>query len=43
MGTLGRERVGTAGLAITMANDLQAMISAARATNPDAIADLRIA
>jgi len=39
MGTLGRERVGTAGQAITMAADLRAMISAARAVNPDALED----
>jgi alkylation response protein AidB-like acyl-CoA dehydrogenase len=39
MGTLGRERVGTAGQAITMAADLRAMISAARAVNPDALDD----
>jgi alkylation response protein AidB-like acyl-CoA dehydrogenase len=39
MGTLGRERVGTAGLAITMAADLRAMISAARAVNPEALDD----
>ncbi|HEX5615361.1 MAG TPA: acyl-CoA dehydrogenase family protein [Acidimicrobiia bacterium] len=39
MGTLGHERVGTAGLAITMAQDLRAMISAARALNPDALDD----
>jgi alkylation response protein AidB-like acyl-CoA dehydrogenase len=39
MGTLGRERVGTAGLAITMAQDLRAMISAARACNPGALDD----
>lgn len=39
MGTLGRERVGTAGLTTTMAADLQAMISAARAVNPDALTD----
>jgi alkylation response protein AidB-like acyl-CoA dehydrogenase len=39
MGTLGRERVGTAGLAITMAQDLRAMISAARACNPAALDD----
>ncbi len=38
MGTLGHERVGTAGLAITMAADLRSMISAAKATNPDAFA-----
>ncbi|MEX0663949.1 MAG: acyl-CoA dehydrogenase family protein [Acidimicrobiia bacterium] len=39
MGTLGRERVGTAGQAITMAADLRAMISAARAVNPDSLDD----
>jgi alkylation response protein AidB-like acyl-CoA dehydrogenase len=42
MGTLGRERVGTAGLAITMAADLRSMISAARAVNPDALEDPEI-
>src|SRR5260370_21436780 len=42
MGTLGRERVGTAGLAGTMAADLRAMISAARAVNPDALADAEV-
>jgi alkylation response protein AidB-like acyl-CoA dehydrogenase len=42
MGTLGRERVGTAGLAITMAADLRAMISAAREVNPDALEDAEI-
>jgi alkylation response protein AidB-like acyl-CoA dehydrogenase len=39
MGTLGRERVGTAGLAITMAADLRSMISAARSVNPGALDD----
>jgi alkylation response protein AidB-like acyl-CoA dehydrogenase len=39
MGTLGRERVGTAGLAITMGQDLRAMISATRACNPAALDD----
>ena len=39
MGTLGRERVGTAGLAITMRADLDAMINMARAVNPDALED----
>ena len=34
MGTLGHERVGTAGLAITMRADLDAMISLARADEP---------
>jgi alkylation response protein AidB-like acyl-CoA dehydrogenase len=42
MGTLGRERVGTAGLAITMAADLRAMISTARSVNPDALDDPEI-
>ncbi|UCE84941.1 MAG: acyl-CoA dehydrogenase family protein [Deltaproteobacteria bacterium] len=39
MGTLGKERVGTAGLAIGMRSDLDAMISLARSTNPGALAD----
>ncbi len=39
MGTLGRERVGTAGQAITMAADLRSMISTARAVNPDSLND----
>jgi alkylation response protein AidB-like acyl-CoA dehydrogenase len=39
MSTLGHERVGTAGLSITMAADLRAMIAAARAVNPDALRD----
>jgi alkylation response protein AidB-like acyl-CoA dehydrogenase len=39
MGTLGHERVGTAGLAITMKADLDSMINLARATNPDALRD----
>jgi len=39
MGTLGHERVGTAGLAIAMAADLRSMISAARAVNPGALDD----
>ncbi|MBA3304080.1 MAG: acyl-CoA dehydrogenase family protein [Actinomycetota bacterium] len=39
MGTLGHERVGTAGLAITMRADLDSMISLARAVNPDALDD----
>ena len=34
MSTLGHERVGTAGLSITMAADLRAMISAARRRTP---------
>ena len=39
MSTLGYERVGTAGLSITMAADLRAMIATARSTNPDALRD----
>jgi alkylation response protein AidB-like acyl-CoA dehydrogenase len=39
MGTLGHERVGTAGLAIGMRSDLQAMVSLARSVNPGALSD----
>ena len=39
MGTLGNERVGTAGLAIGMRSDLDAMINLARAENPQALED----
>ena len=39
MGTLGHERVGTAGLAISMRADLDAMVSLARSVNPDALDD----
>jgi len=39
MGTLGSERVGTAGLAIGMKADLEAMVSAAKALNPAALGD----
>ncbi len=39
MSTLGHERVGTAGLSITMAADLRSMISTARSVNPDALRD----
>ena len=39
MGTLGHERVGTAGLAIAMKSDLDAMIATARSTNPQALDD----
>jgi len=39
MSTLGHERVGTAGLSIAMATDLQAMISLAQSVNPDALRD----
>jgi alkylation response protein AidB-like acyl-CoA dehydrogenase len=42
MGTLGHERVGTAGLAITMRADLDGMINLARAVNPDALDDPEI-
>jgi alkylation response protein AidB-like acyl-CoA dehydrogenase len=39
MGTLGHERVGTAGLAIGMRSDLDAMLSLARSLNPAALDD----
>lgn len=39
MGTLGRERVGTAGLAIGMRADLDAMVNLARSLNPQALRD----
>jgi alkylation response protein AidB-like acyl-CoA dehydrogenase len=39
MGTLGKERVGTSGLAIGMRSDLDAMISLARSVNPGALED----
>jgi len=39
MGTLGRERVGTAGLAIGMRSDLDAMVNLARSVNPQALDD----
>src|SRR5262245_2986219 len=39
MGTLGNERVGTAGLAIGMRSDLDAMINLARSVNPAALED----
>ena len=39
MGTLGHERVGTAGLAITMKADLDSMLSLARSENPDSLRD----
>ena len=39
MGTLGSERVGTAGLAIGMRSDLDAMVNLARSVNPGALAD----
>jgi alkylation response protein AidB-like acyl-CoA dehydrogenase len=39
MGTLGHERVGTAGLSISMRIDLENMIEAARKHNPEALDD----
>jgi alkylation response protein AidB-like acyl-CoA dehydrogenase len=39
MGTLGNERVGTAGLAVGMRSDLDAMVNLARSVNPAALAD----
>jgi alkylation response protein AidB-like acyl-CoA dehydrogenase len=39
MGTLGNERVGTAGLAIGMKHDLDAMVNLARSVNPAALDD----
>jgi alkylation response protein AidB-like acyl-CoA dehydrogenase len=39
MSTLGHERVGTAGMSITMAADLRAIVSLARSVNPDALDD----
>ena len=39
MSTLGHERVGTAGLSITMAADLRSIVSLARTHNPDALRD----
>src|SRR5579884_1328211 len=42
MGTLGHERVGTAGLSIGLAAELDRMITAARAHNPTALEDPEI-
>jgi alkylation response protein AidB-like acyl-CoA dehydrogenase len=42
MGTLGSERVGTAGLAIGMRADLDAMVNLAKAVNPAALDDPEI-
>ncbi len=39
MSTLGHERVGTAGLSITMASDLRSIVSLTRTHNPDALRD----
>jgi alkylation response protein AidB-like acyl-CoA dehydrogenase len=43
IGTLGNERVGTAGLAIGMRADLDAMINLAKSVNPAALDDPEIA
>ena len=39
MGALGQERVGSAGQAISMANDLRTLLNTAKAENPDALRD----
>ena len=39
MGTLGHERVGTAGLSVSMRIELDNLIATARVHNPDALAD----
>ncbi|HEV7526473.1 MAG TPA: acyl-CoA dehydrogenase family protein [Acidimicrobiia bacterium] len=39
MSALGKERVGSAGQAISMAQDLRALLQTARAENPDALRD----
>ena len=39
MGTLGHERVGTAGLSIGLKSELEGMIAATRKHNPDALED----
>ena len=39
MGALGKERVGSAGQAISMANDLRQLLQTAKAVNPDALRD----
>lgn len=39
MGTLGHERVGTAGLSITMKSDLDELVERVREVNPGALAD----
>jgi alkylation response protein AidB-like acyl-CoA dehydrogenase len=43
MGTLGHERLGIAGQIVGLAADLRAMVEAARAVNPEALADPIIA
>jgi alkylation response protein AidB-like acyl-CoA dehydrogenase len=42
MGTLGHERVGTAGLSIGLKSELEDIIAAARKHNPDALSDADI-
>jgi alkylation response protein AidB-like acyl-CoA dehydrogenase len=39
MGALGQERVGSSGQAISMAQDLRAVLQTAKAVNPDALRD----
>ena len=39
MGALGQERVGSAGQAISMAQDLRTLLQTAKAENPDALRD----
>ena len=39
MGALGKERVGSAGQAISMANELRALLETAKAVNPAALQD----
>jgi alkylation response protein AidB-like acyl-CoA dehydrogenase len=39
MGALGQERVGSSGQAISMANDLRALLNTAKVENPDALRD----
>lgn len=39
MGALGKERVGSAGQAISMANELRALLETAKAVNPEALRD----
>jgi alkylation response protein AidB-like acyl-CoA dehydrogenase len=42
MGALGKERVGSAGQAISMARDLQKLLQTAKAVNPEALDDPQI-
>ena len=41
MGALGQERVGSAGQAISMAQDLRSLLRTAQAENPDALRSAR--